>query len=116
MATPQIESYRFGQIVIDGQTYNKDVIVLPDGVRPNWWRTEGHRLGREDLDAVFEADLEVLVVGRGAFGRMWVPDEVGQAVREAGMALIAQPTKQAVATYNRLRGSRAIAAALHLTC
>ena len=35
---PQIESYSFGEVVIDGKRYRSDVIVFPDRVKPNWWR------------------------------------------------------------------------------
>ena len=29
---PKIESYRFGHIVIDGETHTNDVIILPERV------------------------------------------------------------------------------------
>jgi hypothetical protein len=32
MAVPQIESYRFGRIVVDGQVHTRDVIILPHRV------------------------------------------------------------------------------------
>jgi len=31
-----VESFRFGKIVINGQKYNKDLIVFPDEVKTNW--------------------------------------------------------------------------------
>ena len=68
--TPKIESYRFGQIVIDGRTYHKDVIITPRGILPNWWRAQGHSLSIADLAAVLENPPQVLVIGQGAFGRM----------------------------------------------
>jgi hypothetical protein len=112
----KIESYRFGRIVIEGQVHHKDVIILPDRVIGGWWRKEGHALHPEDLEAVFEAAPEVLVVGQGAYGRMRVTDETEQALQDAGIKLIALPSEEAAETYNRLRGERAVAAALHLTC
>jgi hypothetical protein len=116
MSGPRIEDYRFGKIVVDGEEYGKDLILLPDRVVSGWWREDGHRLAVADLDAVFEAGPDVLVVGRGAYGRMRVPDEVEDALQSAGIALVARPTKQACETYNELRETRAAAAALHLTC
>ena len=47
-----IEDYRFGRIEIDGQPYDRDVIILPERVIANWWRREGHRVHPEDLEAV----------------------------------------------------------------
>jgi hypothetical protein len=111
-----IDSYRFGQIVVNGQAHHKDVIILPDRVVGGWWRKEGHLLSPDDLQAVIEAAPEVLVVGQGASGMMQVAEETRQALQAANIELIALPTAQAVETYNRLRGERAVAAALHLTC
>jgi hypothetical protein len=114
--TPVIESYEFGQIVIDGTSYQNDVIVLPDGIQPEWWRDKGHVLKPQDLDAVMEAQPEVLVVGQGAYGRMRVTRKTRQALDEAGIELIASATPDAIERYNDLRDEKRTAAALHLTC
>lgn len=116
MAAPRIEDYRFGQIVVDGQTYEKDLIILPDRIVSGWWREKGHKLKAADLDAILEARPEVLVVGRGAYGRMSISNKAERALEQAGIELIARPTKEAVRTYNQLRQERRAAAALHLTC
>jgi len=113
---PEIEGYRFGRIVVDGETYTNDLIILPGEILSGWWRKEGHSLYPEDLDAVFEAGPELLIVGQGANGRMQVPDETKQAIRERGIELIAQQTETACDTYNEMRDQRLVAAALHLTC
>jgi hypothetical protein len=116
MATPQIEAYRFGSIVVDGQTYERDLIILPDRVVSNWWRERSHKLKASDLDAILRAQPEVLVVGQGAYGRMSVSGKAARALKEAGIELVAEPTKRAVETYNHCRKQRRAAAALHLTC
>ena len=113
---PVIESYQFGEIVIDGATYQNDVIILPDGVKPEWWRDKGHILQPQDLDAVLDANPEVLVVGQGASGRMQVTQETRESLDGAGIELIAAPTPDAIETYNQMRRDRNVAAALHLTC
>ena len=92
MSTSQIESYRFGRIIIDGQTHSKDVIILPDRVIGNWWRQEGHALHLDDLEPVFDAAPGVLVVGQGDSGLMRVSQEVRQSLQAAGIELIALPT------------------------
>jgi hypothetical protein len=112
----KIESYEFGRIVIDGQTYTADLILLPDRILTGWWRQEGHVLHPGDLDDVLEAALDVLVVGQGAYGRMRVTDETANAVCSAGIELVALPTREAVERYNALVAGQRAAAALHLTC
>jgi hypothetical protein len=116
MRAPRIDSYRFGQVVIDGQTHNKDVIIFSNRVLGRWWRKEGHLLQPDDLETVFEARPKLLVVGQGAYGQMVVAPETKQALEAAGIELIAQPTKEACQTYNDMREQGDVVAALHLTC
>jgi hypothetical protein len=118
MDPPRIESYRFGQVVVAGQSYDHDVIVLPDRVLSGWWRQRGHALHPEDLVAVFEAAPDTLVVGLGAHGRMQITAGTRRALQAAGIQLLGLPTDQACQTYNELQESQrgTVAAALHLTC
>ncbi len=116
MIPPKIDSYKFGRIVIDGLTYDRDVIILPDQVIRDWWRGSGHILHPDDLLLVFEAFPKVLVVGQGSTSRMLVLDDTKQALKEACIELISLPTKEACQKYNELRIQCAAAAALHLTC
>ena len=112
----KIESYEFGHIVIDGQAYKADLILLPDRILDGWWRQEGHVLHPADLDAVFDAHPDVLIVGQGAYSRMRVADETARAVERAGIEMIVLPTHKAVERYNSLPAGQRAAAALHLTC
>jgi len=116
MSTPKIESYRFGQIVIDGKAHNKDVIILPDRVVTNWWRESGHSLSLADLKAVFDAAPEVLVVGQGANSQMKIPKETVKALERAGIEVITLPSGEAWKKYTQSRSTGSVAAALHLTC
>ena len=116
MSIPKIDAYRFGQIVVDGQTYTKDIIILPELVIPNWWRKSGHNLSASDLEAVFKAQPQMLIIGQGSLRRMNVPAEVEQALQAAGIELIALSSGEAWQRYNELRQKCRAAAALHLTC
>lgn len=116
MSTPHVEGYEFGQMVVDGEKYTKDLILLPERVIPNWWREQGHRLSVKDLEEVLAAQLEVLVVGTGVHGVMHVPAETRQATEEAGVELRIAQTDRAWRLYNDLRDKRTTAGAFHLTC
>ena len=114
---PHVESYEFGRIEIDGQMYTADVIILPAGVRSNWWREEGHALKPGDLSTVLEATPKVLVIGQGAHGCMRVTDETRACLEQAGIEAVCALTGQAVEIYNeRCKRGEAVAAAFHLTC
>ena len=114
---PRVGSYSFGRIEIDGRTFTSDVIILPTGVKANWWRDAGHLLKPEDLTDVLKASPEVLVIGEGASGLMKVAGETHAWLTDAGIEAICLPTAQAVEVYNEraARGEK-VAAALHLTC
>ncbi len=117
MARHKIESYRFGNIVVDGTTYTDDLIILPERIVSGWWREKGHTLLSEDLDAIFDARPDLLIVGQGANGRMSVPAATRSALEDAGIEVVALKTADAVDRYNQAQeGSRTVAAALHLTC
>lgn len=112
-----IDSYRFGEIVIDGARYDSDVIILGDGVQSNWWRKQGHSLAVEDLESVIAAKPSVLLVGCGASGMMDVPEVTQQVLKENGVELESLGTYKAVERFNELSEAGAsVAAALHLTC
>lgn len=114
---PRIGSYEFGRIEVDDRTYTSDVIILPTGVKSNWWREQGHTLRPSDLSAVLEAAPRVLVVGCGAYGCMSVPDETLACLKRSGIEAVCAPTGRAVEIYNeRCQQGGSVAAALHLTC
>ena len=60
-----IQSFSFGQITIDGTTYNGDVILYPDHVQAEWWRSEGNRLRKEDVEKIVACKPDILMVGTG---------------------------------------------------
>jgi len=112
-----IDSYQFGKIVIDGVSYNSDIIILAGSVQSNWWRKQGHSLAIEDLTSVIEAGPSVLVVGCGASGLMKVPEETRGFLADNGIELETSDTHRAVHRFNELSEAGAdVAAAMHLTC
>ena len=113
----KIEAYKLGYVRIDGVEYDRDVIVFPDRVSPEWWREEGHSLSLSDLTEVLEYEPAVLVVGTGAHGVMKVPQTVTEELKARGIEVRAAKTGEAVEAFNELiaAGRRAVAA-LHLTC
>lgn len=112
----KIDSYSFGEIVIDGERHTNDVIIFPDHVEGNWWREEGHSLHPEDISEILDFRPEVLIVGIGAYGRMKVPSNTEEKIESMGVELIIQKTEKACETYNEKAGSKKVVAALHLTC
>ncbi len=111
-----IENYEFGKMVVDGQAYSADLVLLPGRINSAWWRQQGHTLSLADLQDVLAEEIEVLVIGTGFFGLMKVTSEVEQAAAAKGIQLLVQKTKAAVQKYNELAARKRTAGAFHLTC
>ena len=111
-----IESYNFGQIVIDGKRYASDVIIYPDRVDAGWWRKDGHSLCAEDIRDIVVFNPEVLIIGCGTPGILKVPQVTQEYIASLGIELIALPTEAACKRYNELHTTKRVVAGLHLTC
>ncbi len=109
-----IDSYQFGQIVINGKKYESDVIIFSDEIL-DWWRKEGHEVALEDINDVLDKSPEIFLIGTGASGRVNVLQEVKDALKEKGVKLKALKTKKAVDFYNK-NSDENIIAGFHLTC
>lgn len=112
-----IDSYQFGEVVIDGVVYNSDCLIIGGNVKDNWWRRQGHLLSAEDLAEVIEAKPKILVVGCGASGMMKISEKTRLVLKANNIKLEVYETDEAVERFNELSAQGAnIAAALHLTC
>ncbi|MDY6863247.1 MAG: MTH938/NDUFAF3 family protein [Thermodesulfobacteriota bacterium] len=111
-----IESYNFGEIIIDGTRYTNDLIIFTDRILDNWWRKEGHKVHLEDLKDVLPQKPEIIIIGTGDSGLVKIPSETKKYLESQGIKLIAQPTKKACQNYNKLKNTQKIIAAFHLTC
>lgn len=112
-----IQSYRFGQIQIDGKLYRDDVKLFGHRVVPDWWRAQGHLVQIEDVQDLLGAKPEVCVFGTGASGMMRVADTVRSAIEKRGIEVVIEPTESACHTYNRLlEKGKSVVAGFHLTC
>ncbi|MFO7980738.1 MAG: MTH938/NDUFAF3 family protein [Candidatus Aminicenantes bacterium] len=111
-----IDSYKFGQMVIDGKKYTKDLIIYPDKIKSSWWRDTGHLLTLKDIKDVLSQSPKTLVVGTGYLGLMKVDNEVRKYAKEKGIDLIIQNSKKAVKTFNEKQSEGQVFGAFHLTC
>jgi hypothetical protein len=112
----KIDSYHFGQIVINGRKYTSDVIIFPDRVQGDWWRDESHELALKDIADIIDENPEIVLIGTGSSGLMKVLPEVASAIEARHIQLIVQSTAEACEIYNQLSQTQRVAAALHLTC
>jgi len=111
-----IDSYSYGQIVVNGKRYTTDVIIFPNRVKDNWWRKIGHHIDIEDLKEVIQERPEILVIGTGYFELVKVSTDAKEHLKSMGIELVIQSTRDACNTFNNLTSRRKVIAALHLAC
>jgi len=111
-----IESYKFGEIIINGKKYNSDLIILKDRIYDNWWRKEGHNLCIDDLKKIIDKKPDILIIGTGSFGLMKVSLELINYLETNNIEVIIKKTKEACDEYNKLYQKENVVAAFHLTC
>jgi hypothetical protein len=110
-----IEDYSFGQINIDGKSYQHDVIVRK-GVVKSWWRVSGHEVVLRDIEEIVEKRPQIVIFGKGASGLMRITKEVEEFLKESGIEIIELDTKEAIIKFNELSKSKDVIGAFHLTC
>jgi hypothetical protein len=113
---PMIDQFEFGTIVIDGQSYESDVIIFPDGAVEQWQHKDEHVLRPRDVDKIIRAEPEAVIIGLGTVGNLRVRPKVEKRFQEGGIEVMAYRTNKACETYKELRGQRRVAAILHITC
>lgn len=116
----KIDSCTLRKIVINGKTYEKDVIIYPgtEGVKDNWWRKEGHSLSLDDIkDDLVNKKPDVLIVGTGWNGFLKISDETKNFLTENEITLISKKTPDAAREYEQAsKTEERVMAAFHLAC
>ncbi|MGM0367755.1 MAG: Mth938-like domain-containing protein [Actinomycetota bacterium] len=110
-----IDSYSFGNMVIDGTRYRSDLKLFPDQVKSKWWRKKGHLLLEEDLKDVLEYRPDTLIIGTGANGLIKVDESLIEHLESLGIKYIIKNTKQAVKEFNKSKSNKVVGV-FHLTC
>ncbi len=112
----RIESYSFGAMKINGTTYTDDLIVFPDRIQENWRRKTGHKLELSDMHEAVAEKPDILIIGQGASGRMKVPQDLQEKVRDRGIEILIAETDDAVELYNKSAEEKKVIGVFHLTC
>jgi hypothetical protein len=86
----KINSYSFGSITINSKTYQKDIIVFPEKVRPNWIRIKGHSL---ELKEIIGYNPVILIIGTGVYRSMTVPSSTRDALSKRRIKLTTENKK-----------------------
>ncbi len=113
----KIDETGFGWISVDNVRYNHDIIIFPNSKIQNRYedfKGDSHILSKEEAENVIESSVEVIVVGTGQSGILSIPVETKQFLLKRGIKLIAEPTPNAIITFNNMTSKKC--AIFHTTC
>jgi hypothetical protein len=117
----KIEGTAFGEIVIDGKTYDHDVVIRLSGeivkrkkkLSKQLYRTS-HVLSKEEAKFLLEKGCEQIIIGSGQFGNVHLSPEAEAYFAKHGCKVLLKPTAEAIGVFNRTRGKTI--GLFHITC
>lgn len=123
----EIEAEKFGEIEIDGETYDHDVVVLPDEIieRKKWITKNqhgtSHRFTREEmkeyLSKVEPPNIKKVIVGTGHFGKLGLLEEARDLLEEFNIEAMEFETPEAAKIFLEDEASRGQKIGIfHVTC
>jgi hypothetical protein len=118
---PVLQSTRFGEVTIDGKTYDHDVTVLPGGqVKKRKKKLAkarygtSHRIGPDELERLCADGPEVVFIGTGQSGAVELTAEGREYLGRHHVTCRALPTSDVLDAYNHCPKPKA--ALIHVTC
>ena len=110
-----IDHYKPGKIIVNGERYENNIVILPDGSVES---------GPEDMHYVSLSEIEdiiaipgirTLVIGTGYDGKAILSNKLVEVVKAKGIKLKMMPTKDAMKFLNKTP-KEGLVAMLHLKC
>lgn len=110
----------FGRLELDGEEFNRDVVVERGEVRkrkkgPSKHYRAGFGHTPLSVDEQIPWSARRLIVGTGADGQLPVMDDVYEEAKRRGVKVVAVPTADACKLLSR-SADEDVAAILHVTC
>lgn len=110
----EIDSSKYGFIIIDGKTFRHDVFIFPSGKVEE--RDYGHTFSKNQVEHVLNENPDVIVIGKGTSGLASLSNDARVLLEKRRIEIIEGDTPAIVDKFNRLSKTRRIAAIIHVTC
>ena len=117
----KVESLSFGSIIVGGKKYRRDLILFPDGTvkkrKGSFWIFGSHRFKREEIEELWRAGAEDIVIGTGTNSKAKLSNEAKSYAEQAQLQLHTFPSYEAVLEFNCLvDNGKKVTAIIHVTC
>ncbi len=117
----RIDDTQFGNITIDGKTYDHDVVIRLNGdvvkrkkkLSKKHYGTS-HVVSKDEVKFVFEKGTELLILGSGQEGNVRLSPEADDYLAKKGCEIVIQPTPEALRVFNEASGKKI--GLFHVTC
>jgi len=117
----EIENTKFGNITIDGKTYEHDVVIRLSGevikrkkkLSKKYYGTS-HVMSKDEAKFVFEKGCEQLIVGSGQVGNVHLSPEAEAYFAKKACKVLLQPTPEAIHVFNKSHAKKI--GLFHVTC
>lgn len=117
----RIDHTAFGEITINGKTYDHDVIIRLSGeivkrkkkLSKKLYGTS-HIVSKDEAKFVFEKGCEQLILGSGQDGNVRLSPEADAFFAKKNCQVAIQPTPQAIRAFNEAHGKKI--GLFHVTC
>jgi hypothetical protein len=117
----RIDHTEFGEITIDGKTYEHDVIIRLSGevvkrkkkLSKRLYGTS-HIVSKDEAKFVFEKGWKQLILGSGQEGNVHLSPEAEAYFAKKDCKVVSRPTPQAIRAFNEEHGKKI--GLFHVTC
>ena len=117
----RIDHTAFGEITIDGKTYEYDVVIRLSGeiikrkkkLSKRIYGTS-HVLSKDEAKFVYEKGCKRLILGSGQYDNVRLFPEAKAYFAEKECEVVIQPTPQAIDAFNEAHGKKI--GLFHVTC
>ncbi|MDC7227274.1 MAG: MTH938/NDUFAF3 family protein [Spirochaetales bacterium] len=109
-----IDSISMGKMAFMGKVSRSDTIVYPDHMNTKWWIAARTTIEPADLEDVFKAEPEVVVVGLGFVMPISISDAAISALEEKGIEVLVEKSEKAAELYNEISTKKKTIGLFHL--
>lgn len=116
-----IDRSEFGNITIDGKTYDHDVRIGLSGkvskrkkqLSKQQYGTS-HVVSEAEAQSVYRDGCDLIIIGTGQEGNVHLSPEAAAYFEKKGCRVVLEPTQEAIRSFNRSKEHKI--ALIHVTC